>query len=76
MVILLFTLLCYVMWILLLFYSSARHNEIETVEQDALSNMKRAFYIHLDSNLITTIEANTFKDMKVLREVWVAHCVM
>ena len=52
-----------------MFYSSARHNKIETVDRDAFSKMKRAFFIYLDYNLITTIEANTFRGMGTLEEV-------
>ena len=52
---------------ILLFYSSATYNKIESIDQDTFEEMDRLSDLYLDHNEITTIQARTFKDFQFMK---------
>ena len=50
--------------LILLSYSSATYNKIESIDGDTFVEMRRLANLILDYNNITRIEAKTFKDMQ------------
>lgn len=55
--------ICWCLKFVLLFYSSARYNNIGEIDQDAFEDLYRLLDIFLDYNEITRIEARTFKGL-------------
>ena len=54
---------------MLLLYSSARHNKIETIDSDAFYDVKRVLAIYLDHNKIDRLQAGTCKELSLLEEL-------
>lgn len=60
------TYMFYVHQFILVFYSSARHNKIERIDQDAFEEIDRLLEIFLDHNKITELKAKTFNTQSIL----------